>query len=100
MELTVLAVPDCPNAPLLRQRLDEVLAWRSAPDIAWHVVADAAEAERLGMHGSPTLLVDGVDPFAEPGQPTSLSCRLFRDAHGALSGLPSTDQLRRALHGA
>ena len=28
MELTVLAVPDCPNAPVLERRLAEVLAGR------------------------------------------------------------------------
>ena len=34
------------------------------------------------MYGSPTLLIDGVDPFAEPGQPPSMSCRLYRDDDG------------------
>ena len=29
------------------------------------------------MTGSPTLLVDGADPFARPGQPPSISCRLY-----------------------
>ena len=32
------------------------------------------------MNGSPTLLVDGIDPFAGPGQLASVSCRLFRDS--------------------
>ncbi|MEU3048063.1 thioredoxin family protein [Streptomyces sp. NPDC006984] len=97
MELTILAVPDCPNAPLLRERLTEALAGQPAPAIASHLVTTPEQAERLGMHGSPTLLINGADPFTEPGQPASLSCRLFRDAHGATSGAPSIDQLRRAL---
>jgi len=49
------------------------------------------------MHGSPTLLVDGVDPFAAPGQPPSLSCRLYRDATGHADAAPPVDALRRAL---
>jgi len=49
------------------------------------------------MHGSPTLLIDGVDPFAEPGQPPSLSCRLYRDDDGRTSGAPSAGQLRHAI---
>ena len=34
------------------------------------------EAARYGMQGSPTILIDGRDPFAEPGAAASLSCRL------------------------
>ena len=49
------------------------------------------------MHGSPTLLIDGVDPFAVPGQPPSMSCRLYRDDDGQASGAPSAGQLRQAL---
>ena len=51
------------------------------------------------MHGSPTLLVDGTDPFAVPGQPPSLSCRLYRDAAGRMSGAPTVEALRRVLAG-
>ena len=49
------------------------------------------------MHGSPTLLIDGVDPFAELGQPPGMSCRLYRDDEGRTSGAPSVGQLRHAI---
>ncbi|MFI2204210.1 hypothetical protein ACH47Z_26165 [Streptomyces sp. NPDC020192] len=52
-------------------------------------MADPEEAERLGMHGSPTLLVGGTDPFARPGQEPSLSCRV--------GGLPSVERLREVI---
>ncbi|MFJ4188439.1 alkylmercury lyase [Kitasatospora sp. NPDC089509] len=106
MELTILAVPDCPNAPLLRGRLDEALAGLGRPveGIREVLVTDGERAEELGMCGSPTLLIDGVDPFADPfagpGRPAGLSCRLFRDASGALCGAPTVDQLRGALRAA
>jgi hypothetical protein len=61
------------------------------------VIADEQEAARLGMHGSPTVLVDGADPFAESGQPASMSCRLYRDSDGRADGAPSVNQLRRAI---
>jgi hypothetical protein len=48
------------------------------------------------MHGSPTLLIDGIDRFAEPGQVASLSCRLYRDV-GKAEGAPSDRQLRQAI---
>jgi hypothetical protein len=35
------------------------------------------DAERLGMTGSPTLLADGIDPFARPGRLPGISCRLY-----------------------
>jgi hypothetical protein len=41
------------------------------------------------MAGSPTLLIDGVDPFAMAGQAWNLSCRLYADEAGAASGAPS-----------
>jgi hypothetical protein len=38
-----------------------------------------------------------VDLFAEPGQPPSLSCRLYRGDDGRISGAPSAGQLRQAI---
>lgn len=49
------------------------------------------------MRGSPTLLIDGADPFAAPGQPPSMSRRLYRDDDGQASGAPSAGQLRQAI---
>jgi hypothetical protein len=97
MELTVLTVAGCPNGPLLEERLREVLAGRSDVTVTRRVVAAQDGAERLGMRGSPTLLVDGVDPFAEPGTPFSVSCRMYRDEDGRLGGAPPVDALRRAV---
>jgi predicted DsbA family dithiol-disulfide isomerase len=97
MQLTVLAVPDCPNAPVLGDRLAAVLDGRAGVLVSQQVISDEGEAARWGMHGSPTLLIDGADPFAEPGQPPSLSCRLYRDENGQLSGAPSVGQLRQAI---
>jgi hypothetical protein len=97
MHLTVLAVPDCPNAPVLAERLAAALAGRDGVSVSREVISGESEAVRWGMHGSPTLLIDGTDPFAEPGQRPSLSCRLYRDADGRASGAPSVTQLRQAV---
>ncbi|MFI1421082.1 hypothetical protein ACH4VX_24530 [Streptomyces sp. NPDC020731] len=59
-------------------------------------IADQAEAERLGFTGSPTILVDGQDPFTEPDHAAGLTCRVYRIPDG-LAGLPATDQLRQVL---
>lgn len=97
MELTVLVVPDCPNASVLDERLAEVLADRWWVSVMRRVIDDDEQAARWGMRGSPTLLIDGVDPFADPGVPASVSCRMYRDEGGRLEGAPSVAALRRAL---
>ena len=97
MELTVLAVPDCPNLTLLEQRLAQVTEGRRDLTITRQVITDQDQAARWQMHGSPTLLVDGTDPFAEPEEPASLSCRLYRDGNGQVDGAPSASQLRQAI---
>lgn len=96
--VTVLTVPDCPNAPLVRERITEALQGRAVP-VQWIEVHDADEAVRQGMTGSPTLLLDGIDPFAHDGAAPSLSCRLYRHADGTTDGAPAVEDLRRALAG-
>ena len=97
MHLTVLAVPGCPNVKLLEQRLVQALEGHHDVPVSRHEVADQDQAFRRGMNGSPTLLVDGIDPFAGPGQNAGVSCRLFRDGEGHADGAPSVGQLRDAI---
>jgi hypothetical protein len=100
LDLTVLAVPGCPSLTVLQGRLALVLEGRDDVSVSRHVIADEEEAVRRGMHGSPTILVDGTDPFAEPDQQASLSCRLYRDRDGPLDVAPSVSQLRQAIEDA
>jgi hypothetical protein len=97
VELTVLAVPGCPNAAVLDERLALVAAGLPGVSVIRRFVEDEQEAVALGMHGSPTLLIDRTDPFAVPGQPAGLTCRLYLQADGSLRGAPSVESLRRAL---
>ena len=66
MDLQLVVVPDCPNegpaAAVLRRALDDVgLATVRFTTI---VIDDQAEAERLGFTGSPSVFINGRDPFA------------------------------------
>lgn len=95
--LVVLHVPDCPNLPRMLDVLGEV----TQLPVATRVVTTDTEAARLGMAGSPTLLINGSDPFAPPGGGEfGLSCRLYRDQHDRIVPAPSGDQLRAAIAGA
>lgn len=98
MNIEILVVPDCPNtgpaANLLRQVLDDVGLHDTA--FSTRVIADQATAEAAAFTGSPTFLIDGRDPFAEPGRAPGLACRVYKTPEG-LAGLPGPDQLRQAL---
>jgi len=97
MELTVLTVPGCPNAAAFEERLAAALAGHPDAVVRRRQVADEREAAETGMAGSPTLLINGLDPFAAPGQVPGLSCRLYWDAAGRPARAPSVEDIRRAL---
>jgi hypothetical protein len=94
MKLEVLHVPDCPNlAPLLR-RLAEV----TTLPITTRLIETDGDAATFGMAGSPTLLIDGTDPFAAGDDcGCGVSCRLYRDPDGRIVPAPSVEQLRDAI---
>lgn len=101
MGVDVLTVPDCPNRVLVLERLAEAVIAAGVPDVvvSERVVDDAGEAAVVGMHGSPTVLLNGGDPFAEPGSGPSLSCRLYVTDTG-LAGAPTVRELVAALKSA
>lgn len=99
MRITLLTVADCPNAQPALERVTAAVEGRGA-EVELVEVGDETEAARRGMYGSPTILINGIDPFAPPGAEASLSCRLYRDADGTVSGVPGLAALRRAITGA
>ncbi|WP_300016908.1 thioredoxin family protein [Pseudonocardia sp.] len=99
MRIELLVVPDCPNeAPAyerLRLALDD--AGRFDIEIMVHTVTEGTVRSAPAFAGSPTVLIDGVDPFADQATPAAnLSCRVYRSADG-VSGAPSLDELRRVV---
>ena len=96
MDVTLLYFEDCPNWKTAEGHL-RVLA-QDVPDlrISHHLVDTPEEAERVGFRGSPSILLEGVDVFADPGAPVGLSCRVYQTPAGP-AGSPTLDQLRDAL---
>jgi hypothetical protein len=97
MELILLTVPGCPNAAAFEEHLEAALDDRPGVAVSRREIGDERTATQAGMHGSPTLLINGIDPFAAPGQPASLSCRLYRDDAGLAAPAPSVEALRQAI---
>ena len=98
MRLLILHVPECPGTEALESRLAPLLEARPDIQVVRQVVTTEDEARRLGMTGSPTILIEGADLFARPGQhQPSLSCRLYSDEHGHLGPAPTAVQLSEAL---
>jgi hypothetical protein len=85
-----------PEAAAFGERLAAALAGRPGVAVTRQEIADEPTAAQADMHGSPTLLINGTDPFAAPGQPASLSCRLYRDDAGRPGPVPSVEALRQA----
>ncbi len=96
MDVTLLYFEDCPNWMVAAERLTAIAAERADITVTRHLVGTPAEAERTRFHGSPSILVDGVDVFAEPGSAVGLSCRRFLTPDG-YEGAPTREQLRAVL---
>jgi hypothetical protein len=74
VEIDLLYVPDCPNRALARDHLADALTQAGvAAIVREREVRSAEEATRFGMRGSPTILVDGRDPFAAVADAPSLA---------------------------
>ena len=96
MEITLLYFDGCPNWKIADERLAQLASERQDIRVSRRLVQTPEEAEALAFHGSPSILVDGVDPFAAPGAAVGLTCRLYTTPDGP-AGAPSLDQLRELV---
>ena len=82
MDIALLYFNDCPNWKIADERLAIIAAERADLTVSRHLVETVEEAERVGFHGSPSILVDGVDLFADPDTAVGLSCRIYATPDG------------------
>lgn len=96
MRIEIAHVPECPNLSLASSHVRQALE-QSGRAATVHEIEVASEdaARALGMPGSPTILLDGRDPFPSGAAP-SLSCRLYCTATG-MQGAPSIADLVKVL---
>ncbi|HEY8619895.1 MAG TPA: thioredoxin family protein [Dermatophilaceae bacterium] len=77
----------------LQEALDEL---GSKVEVERVLVDTLEEAEVWSFQGSPSILVDGKDAFAERKADVGLSCRLYRTPAG-LARAPTVAQLIEVL---
>ena len=100
LDVQLLYVDGCPNWREADERVREALrrVGEDATSVTHTVVATPEDAERLSFRGSPTVLVGGTDPFADPSRPVGLTCRVYPTPQG-LRGAPTVEQLLAVLEG-
>lgn len=95
MQVTLQHFDGCPHWQLADERL-RTLVGEVGFDLSREVIDTPDAAEEVGFRGSPTILVDGVDPFADGDEPVGLSCRIYDTPEGP-AGAPTVEQLREVL---
>ena len=99
VRVQLLYFDGCPSWQVTDARLHEALAAvGSSVEVEKVLVTSPEQAAEWHFVGSPSVLVDGEDLFAEPGAPVGLACRLYRTPEG-LRGSPTVSQLVAALAG-
>lgn len=98
MRIELLYFDGCPNWKVAAERLAEAIQVVARNDLFVHrrKVETAHEAVAVGFTGSPTVLVDGRDPFASGDEQVGLACRVYSTPEG-LAGSPSLEQLVEVL---
>jgi hypothetical protein len=96
MEIVLQYFDGCPNWKVAREHLEAIAAERPDITMTRQLVETFDEAERAGFRGSPSILVDGTDPFADPDAGVGLACRIYQTPDGP-AGAPTLDQLRTAV---
>jgi hypothetical protein len=99
MRVELLWWDGCPSHPEAREDLERVLleeGVESAVDMV--EIEDDEQARRERFPGSPTIRLDGEDAVpADPGEPFSLTCRVYKLRDGRVSATPDPEDLRDAI---
>lgn len=97
MKIVLQYFDSCPNWKITDQRIRDVITAHSLDaDYQQQLVRSPDEAEVHDFHGSPSILVDGVDPFATEGTSVAYACRIYM-TDGGHAEAPTIEQIAAAL---
>lgn len=94
IEISFQYFDGCPNWQTTHERLEAAIEGLDV-QLVMQLVETPEEAAEVGFRGSPSVLIDGVDPFDDSDAPPAgtLACRVYQTEDGS----PTVDQLRAAL---
>lgn len=98
MKVELLYFDGCPNWNVAEERLMDALTATGRDSITVHhrKVETIEEAAEVGFTGSPTVRIDGHDPFLTGGEQVGLACRVYATPEG-LRGSPTVEQFIEVL---
>jgi hypothetical protein len=99
MDVTLQYFDGCPNWKETDAHLETLRGEGVDLVVSYQLIETQEAAEVAGFRGSPTVVVGGIDPFADPDAPVGLACRVYPTGDG-YAGSPTLDQLRSAIAGA
>lgn len=93
MDVELFYFDGCPNWTVADERLAQALAvtGRDNVTVRRHCVETLADADAVGFTGSPTIHLDGRDPFATGDEQVGLACRIYLTPEGP-RGSPTVQQ--------
>lgn len=96
MKVTLQYFNGCPNWKEAETHIETLRSEGLDLVVDRQLIETSDAAEQHQFRGSPTILINGTDPFCDPDAPVGLSCRVYRTETG-YGGSPSLDQLRAAI---
>jgi len=97
MRIELLVVRGCPHEDAAAELIRAAVAdTQVQANVTRTIINGQEQAQERGFIGSPTILLNGIDPFAVPQAPVALACRLYTTPHG-VRGIPALPDLRQAL---
>lgn len=95
MEITLHYFEECPNWRITDEHLSTLIAEGLHATVIHQLIDAYASASEHRFRGSPTVLIDGEDPFADSDASIGLTCRVY-DTEVGPAGSPTLQQLRAA----
>lgn len=96
MQVTLQYFDGCPNWKTTSAFLSTLVNEGLEVAVDCELIDSLEAAVASEFRGSPTVLIDGVDPFADEYAPVGPACRIYRTEKG-IDGSPSLSQLREAI---
>jgi hypothetical protein len=97
VKVQLLYFDNCPHWTVMEERLREALKVTDNVETIERCLVETQEAaEAYRFAGSPSILLDGRDPFPSSSGEFGLTCRVYSTPEGP-AGAPTVEQLAAAI---